>query len=162
MNKKVFFFTLFLTPVLFSCDKGNIRYGVSSPFITLENGDVGQIKDVMPSAILDKIEKKDTFLLLIHSSTCSHCKTLKEETLDPYLEKHPFIFYGLEKMSFSQNEKEESNFNELVYGEKGRFEGYLGTPYVAIFEEGKFIVGEQDLNYVGLLLDTYLIVDPIE
>ncbi len=158
MNKKILLTSFCFIFLLCSC-KGKIRYGVDEPFIKLETQEKGELKDVMPSTILNKIENKDTFLLLIHSTACEHCQKLMNETITPYLETHPFVFYGLERLSIMKIEAEESNFNSLVYGSDDAFQDYVGYPYVCIYQEGVFIKGEQYLDYVPLFLETYLITD---
>ncbi len=154
------FLLLFLSfSFLSSCTKGEIRYGVKEPFISLEIQEEGKIVDVMPSDILNMIDEEQTFVLLIHSEFCEHCRKLKNEFLLPYLEEHPFYIYGLERVAIDANKEEKDNFDLLISLQEGAFENYQGFPYVAIYEKGNFLVGEQDLNYVPLLFETYLIID---
>lgn len=156
--KKRYLFALTSLLLLSSCSKSYIRYGIKKPYITLEASslDKGELQDVMPSAIKQKKENEDTFMLYVHSATCSHCKASQESFLNPYLEKNKFIIYGIDFMAFYTNEEEYQVYNEL----KNDFgKSFLGFPYYALYQSGVFIRGEQEADYFQTFFDAYIITE---
>ncbi len=156
--KKRFLFALTSLMLLASCSKSYIRYGIKKPYITLEasNSDKGELKDLLPSEIKQKIQNEDTFMLYVHSSTCSHCLASQETFLNPYLEKNKVIIYGIEFMSFHSNEEE----YKVYEGFKNDFgKSFQGFPYYALYQSGVFIRGEQEAQYFQTFFDAYIITE---
>lgn len=150
---------ILLLPLLcISCSKGFIRYGVN-PYISIDKQEKGEIITLLPSQIQEKIEKKDSFPLLIQRTTCDACSYAKENYINPFLEENSIYIYSI-NLTYIDNESEEyeiytnlsSNFNN------NNSIGNRLIPYLAIIDQGNFINGEIDSKYYELLLKSYFIL----
>ena len=147
---------------LFSCQSLNtsfIRYGVNKPFITLEesNQETGVLIDISPTEIKQKIDQGDTYMLYIHAAHCGYCSDSKQKFLDPYLSKNRVVIYGIDLDDYPYGSDERTLFSEEIKPMFGK--SYIGTPYYALFENGSFLMGEQDSSYFSLFFKTYIITD---
>ncbi len=155
--KKIILFSL-ISLLSTGCSKSYFRYGVKKPYIELENSasTSGELKELKPSEVILKVENQDTFMLYVHSQYCSHCFESEENFLNPYLEKHNYIIYGIDIGSLDRQDDEYKEYyvNEV----KPLFKDQMkGTPFYALFQNGVYINGEQDSSYFSLFFDTYII-----
>lgn len=155
MKKKILIIlSLFCLTSCSSKMQGYIRYGIKNPYIELEtsSSSQGELINILPSKVEEKIANADTFMLYIHSSYCESCKISEEKFLTPYLETHPVIIYGIDRVSFSAQE-EIDTYLEII----SSYKDLQGTPYYALYQSGIFINGEQDSSYFSLFFSTYII-----
>lgn len=105
--------------------------------------DESPVTYVQPQNILEKIDKKETFVFVIGSKTCSACQNYKATSLKEMSEKDgvklPFIdIYGIEN-----KEKEFADIQKLIKDHlKDKFEA---TPTTYYMEKGKLkeaVVGD--------------------
>ncbi len=157
MFKKIFCFIL---PIFLLCscifDKGNIRYGVTTPYVTVEKKEYGELIDVKPIEIKNKINNKESFVLFLHNTSCSHCQRAIKDFIEPFLEKHPIIIYGLNREECADDEID--LYEEITLPLGNFYQGSKVVPYFAIYDKGEFQNGELESKYYELLFETYLIL----
>ena len=111
-------------------------------FENLEEVSVGDIKS--------KIKNKESFVLMVSQTTCSHCKAFKP-VIDEVAEEYGFKVYVVES-----NLLEESDYKDLQ-----KIISYDGTPTTGVFIKGKLedtIEGESPKASVIEFLTKYGII----
>ncbi len=93
----------------------------------------GRLIPITFQTTLDRLEKKDTFVLLISQTTCGACKQLKE-VLDLYLSEHEVIIYDL---ILDQEVKSQEEFIEAQSRLNTYMKNFEGTPAFYYIEEGR-------------------------
>ena len=91
----------------------------------------GKIEYASIDHVFEKMDHKDTFLLLISKESCIHCKALKE-MLEDTLKKQDVVLYTvqLDESSEEATQKDKDRLRE-------RFEDADLTPHVFYIEKGE-------------------------
>lgn len=93
----------------------------------------GEIRQTTKEELQTKIEKKESFVLLLTAKSCSGCMKLHEE-LETQLNEIPTIIYEVE-IADMQGEREQliEDFNQI----KEIVPEFQGTPYYVYYENGE-------------------------
>lgn len=109
-----------------SCNKNQDKFIIegnySNETLVFIDGDILQ----------EKIESKDSFVLIIMLSSCSSCHQFKEQVINPYIQQSKATIYGI----YSYNLDGQDN-----YANKPK---YKTAPAITIYNQGKCI---KTLNY---------------
>ncbi len=103
----------------------------------------GEVKEITFKEYMTKIENKESFILYIGSSDCSHCFEYSR-TLGRVIKNHEVTFYYVDIKNFNQEE-----INKLK--SKVRYEGTPTTAFIVDGEEKSTyqrIVGSEDYDYI--------------
>ena len=158
MNFKKIIPILSLPLFLISCSKGLIRYGVN-PYIEIETVEKGELIDYEPSKIKEKMENKDSFVLFLHKDGCGACAYSLEKYINPFLQTHNIIIYGINLSNIYSNETELNIYTEITepFNNTDK-EGNRYVPHMSIFHEGQYVQGELDMEFYTLLIESYIIL----
>lgn len=91
----------------------------------------GKIEYASIDRVFEKMDQKDTFILLISRESCSHCEALKT-MLDDTLKDHDVVLYTVQ---LDESSEEATKKDKERLGE--RFEDANLTPHVFYIEKGK-------------------------
>lgn len=100
-------------------------------FITGCTNGKGKIEYASIDRVFEKMDHKDTFVLLISKESCIHCEALMD-MLDDELKDHDLILYTI-KLDESSEEATQKDKDRL----KERFEDADLTPHVFYIEKGE-------------------------
>ncbi len=106
MRKVFLFFMIFFSIFLFT--------GCSS------------LKEIDYSTFKEKLENKESFILEVVQTDCSHCKEFSPR-FDEVLKKYELTAYKIDTQNLSKDEKKE--FDSIIY--------VSGTPTVVFIDEGE-------------------------
>ncbi len=117
---------ILLLPFLFLCGCGNKTY-----------------KEITIETLTKKVEKKETFILMIGAESCTHCAGYKTTINEVIKDYNVTIYYiDVDKLS----DKENSKLKKIA--------SYKGTPTTVFIKKGEEestymrIIGERDYDYV--------------
>ena len=99
-----------------------ILLGISTLFLT----GCSNIKTLNYKSLKQKLNNKETFILEVAKTNCSHCKEFTPR-LNKILKKYNIKAYKIYTDKFSKKEREK--FNSIMY--------ISGTPTVVFIEKGK-------------------------
>jgi hypothetical protein len=165
-----------LIPILFSglfligCSNNDIygenvsnKYLDKTPYINVLVQKEASFIDVSTTDYINKIENKETFICLLHSSSCGACKAAKEHYLIPYMEETLNTIYALDAYS----ETNRSTLSEIIkYQPEGSNYVYYNSnnevvvkrPLLQIVENGEVIVYELGVSKnLIYMLDGYIV-----
>ena len=165
-----------LIPILFSglfligCSNNDIygenvsnKYLDKTPYINVLVQKEASFIDVSTTDYINKIENKETFICLFHSSSCGACKAAKEHYLTPYMEETLNTIYALDAYS----ETNRSTLSEIIkYQPEGSNYVYYNSnnevvvkrPLLQIVENGEVIVYELGVSKnLIYMLDGYIV-----
>lgn len=91
----------------------------------------GKVQEIGIEDAFDKMDKKDTFLLLITRDKCYYCQ-LMHKMLNDTIETHPTVIYNA-KMDDSTDESLQKDFKQL----KTRLKDPGRTPHAYYIKKGK-------------------------
>lgn len=90
-----------------------------------------KVKEITIPELIEKIDNKDTFVLIVSRNSCTHCQKLEEE-LDKTTKDHNTIIYNVKL--------DETSYDTLVSDVK-KLEKYVSepgtTPHVYYMKDGK-------------------------
>lgn len=125
--------------------------------------DTGMIVSTDMTEIYEMIENKETFVMAITQSFCSHCEDFKQNVLIDYLEDHHVIFYDVVADKLDSYDsvinfvKKNPNPDKFVTSED---KYQLLTPtfyYIVDGEVEEIWVGTMDENQFNKLIERYQI-----
>lgn len=103
-------------------------------------------KTISFSTLMDMIDNKESFVLVIGSSECSHCASFKPK-MEAFIKTNQIKVYYIDILKLSEEEDEILNSHIR----------YTGTPYTVFMENGKVkkidgqsysIEGDRDIEYI--------------
>lgn len=128
---------------------------VETPYLTMEKTDATTSVDIDVDTFTTKCANEDSFVLILRSSSCGHCKKLAEEKINPFIEETQSKIYSIEVLSTfnitTEGMQDKEAFNKFASCFDGEFDsifyynddlemtGLKGVPVTMIFEEGKMI-----------------------
>lgn len=118
------------------------------------NSNSGSINYVQPYEVLEKIDKKESFVLVIGKESCSACQTYAD-TVKEFSKEHPdtLVYVDLEKIKDKDGKTsvqiEKEFFNKLRY---------TATPTTYIYKNGEiatFVEGTQSIDKLNSRYETF-------
>ena len=83
--------------LFFSCKNVFIdKYKNITPYISVLKSEKSSLQEINIDELIDLFEKKESFICLLFSSTCSNCHQLIEEVINPYIIKTNNLVLGLD------------------------------------------------------------------
>lgn len=113
--------------ILSACAFGNTKYERSSK--------AGILIPITLETTLERLEKGDTFVLLISQTTCGACKRLKE-VLDVYLSNHEVMIHELVLDQYVNSQEEFNHASEQL---NQYVNDFRGTPALYYIKDGKSV-----------------------
>lgn len=117
---------ILLLPFLFFCGCSEKKY-----------------KEITLKTLEQKVEKKETFILMIGAASCTHCKGYKS-TINEVIKDYNITIYYIDVDKLTETEN--SRLKKIA--------SYKGTPTTVFLTKGKEestytrIIGERDYDYV--------------
>lgn len=94
------------------------------------NTNAGEVKTIMLSQLMEKMQNKDSFAVMFTQSMCGYCQEF-ESILSEYQQKHGFTMYNV----ILDNEEATPNENLAII--KPYFPEFRVTPGIFYVENGK-------------------------
>lgn len=132
---------LLLVLLLFTgCKNDNDKGNDSDNLISLGFGNMnatGFIELDSTEALIDKIDNKDDFILLVYATWCPHCTNFKP-ILNEYVTENSLIVYGIQV--------------ELIY-EIDLIDRVEYVPSLVVYNDGKLVDVVSDVKYLSSVTD---------
>ena len=107
--------------------------------------DLGKIDYITQEQLAEKMDNKDTFIVVFTQPTCGYCNQFKK-MLEEYLPDHGVTLYDL---SIDRNTLSEDELNELLANIRTDFPDMTSTPDLYYVKDGE-IVSHFDADKVEL------------
>lgn len=125
-------------------------------FITLSgcSSSSDSINYIQPTEVFQKIENKESFVLVIGKESCSACQSYKDTVVE-FQKEHPdtLVYVDLEKVKDADGKSAEELSNDLY--NKLR---YSATPTTYVFKDGEiktYVEGTQTISDLNARFETY-------
>ena len=150
---------------------------IEKPYLTMEKTSSSTIEDLDVDSFVTKCANQDSFVFILRSATCGHCKRLMEDRINPFIEETQSKIYSIEALEAFNITKEglqdkvafskyascfDGYYDELFYyNDEKEITGLKGVPVTMIFEKGKmvdYIYGYSSYYPIIEMITSYFIV----